>query len=128
MTDPILIDECLSPDLVSVALARGRVGLHVVWLDRVGADDRELPALAAERSYVFVTNNRRDYLRLYAASEVHNGLIIIEPSVVAEEQCRQFGIALDVVERQDSLGNRLIEVHADGTVDVRNWSKDDSAG
>jgi predicted nuclease of predicted toxin-antitoxin system len=96
--DPILIDECLSPELVAVALARGLLALHVVWLDREGTDDRDLAALAAKRDYVFVTNNRRDFLRLYAALEVHNGLIIIVPSVAADEQRRLFGIALDVAE------------------------------
>src|SRR5271165_2508209 len=58
--DPLPIDECLSPDLVALALARGLCALHVVWLNRDGADDRDLAALGAERDYVFVTNNRRD--------------------------------------------------------------------
>jgi len=126
--DPILIDECLSPELVAVALGRGLIATHVIWLDRDGSLDRELAALAAERNYVFVTNNRRDFLRLYAALEIHNGLIIIVPSVGAEEQRRLFGVALDVAERQGSLINLLIEVHADGTVEVRNWAKSDPTG
>ena len=128
MIDPLLIDECLSPDLVAVAQVRGLLALHVVWLDREGADDRDLAALAAKRDYVFVTNNRRDFLRLYVALEVHNGLIIIVPSVAAEEQCRLFGLALDVAERRDSLVNLLIEVHADGTVEVRDWAKGNPTG
>ena len=128
MIDPILIDECLSPELVAVALGRGLIATHVIWLDRDGSLDRELAALAAERNYVFVTNNRRDFLRLYAALEIHNGLIIIVPSVGAEEQRRLFGVALDVAERQGSLINLLIEVHADGTVEVRNWAKSDPTG
>jgi predicted nuclease of predicted toxin-antitoxin system len=126
--DPILIDECLSPELVAVALVRGLIATHVIWLDRDGSLDRELAALAAKRNYVFVTNNRRDFLRLYAALEIHNGLIIIVPSVGAEEQRRLFGLALDVAEKQDSLINLLIEIHADGTVEVRNWAKRDPTG
>jgi predicted nuclease of predicted toxin-antitoxin system len=126
--DAILIDECLTPDLVALALSRGLVATHVVWLEREGADDRELAALAGKRDYVFVTNNRRDFLRLYAVLEVHNGLIIIVPSVAAEEQCRLFVIALDTAEQQDSLVSLLIEVRADGTVDVRDWSKDMQGG
>jgi hypothetical protein len=62
-------------------------------------------------------------LRLYAQLEVHNGLIIIMPTVSTGEQTRLFEVALDIAERQDSLVNLLIEVHADGTVDVSNWSK-----
>jgi len=71
-----------------------------------------------------VTNNRRDFLRLYAELDVHNGLIIIMPTVPRNEQMRLFSVALDLAEREDSLINLLIEVHADGRMDVRNWSKD----
>jgi hypothetical protein len=88
------------------------------------AEDWEIAALAAERDYVVVTNNRRDFLRLYAGFEVHNGLIIVVPAVLRAEQCRLFALALDLAERQDALVNLLIEVHEDGTVDVRNWAKD----
>jgi predicted nuclease of predicted toxin-antitoxin system len=123
--DPILIDECLSPRLVAVAQARGLVAVHVAWLNLEGTDDWHVASLAAERNYVVVTNNRRDFLRLYAQLEVHNGLIIVVPAVLRREQRRLFGIALDAAEQQDSLVNLLIEVHADGTVDVSDWSKGD---
>jgi hypothetical protein len=124
LIDPILIDECLSPDLVAVALARGHLALHVVWIDRQGTKDRDLVALTGERHYVFVTNNRRDFSRLYAERPVHNGLLIIVPNVGgATEQCRLFGMLLEAAEQQDSLINVLLEVHADGTVEVRAWAK-----
>ncbi len=128
MIDPILIDECLSPRLVAVARARGLEAMHVTWLVLEGTGDWAVAGLAAERNYVLVTNNRRDFLRLYAQREVHNGLIIIVPKVLRAEQMRLFGIALDVAEQQETLVNLLIEVHADGTVEVRNWAKDDPAG
>ena len=70
VTDPRLIDECLTPDLAGVAKARGLVAMHVAWLR---AGDCEVAALAAERDYVVVTNDRRDFMRLYASLEVHNG-------------------------------------------------------
>jgi hypothetical protein len=123
--DPILIDECLSPRLVGVAKRRGHQSFHVVWINREGYPDWELAALIAERGYAFVTNNRRDFLRLYASMEIHSGLIIIVPTVDREEQIRLFELALDAAEQRDSLVNLLIEVHADGTVDVRDWSKGD---
>jgi predicted nuclease of predicted toxin-antitoxin system len=122
--DPILIDACLSPELASVAQARGLTAMHAAWVNMERAEDWEVAALAAERDYVVVTNNRRDFLRLYAQLEVHNGLVIILPAVLRAEQWRLFGIALDVAEWQDSLINLLIEVHADGTVEVSNWAKD----
>ena len=126
--DPILIDECLTPYLAGVAKVRGLVAMHVAWLNREGSDDRALAELAAERDYIIVTNNRRDFLRLYAELEVHNGLIIIVPAVPVEEQCRLFGIALTVAERQESLINLLIEVHVDGSVEVHNWATDTLPG
>jgi predicted nuclease of predicted toxin-antitoxin system len=128
MIDPILIDECLSPKLASVAQARGLACMHVTWLNLEGTSDWHVAGLAAERNYVIVTNNRKDFLRLYAELEVHNGLIIIVPAVVRREQMRLFDLAIDVAERQDSLINLLIEVHADGSVEVQNWAKDGSAG
>jgi predicted nuclease of predicted toxin-antitoxin system len=98
--------------------------MHVAWLNLEGVTDWAVAALAAERNYVLVTNNRRDFLRLYAELEVQNGLIITMPAVQRNEQMRLFSLALDVAEREDSLINPLIEVHAGGRVDVRNWSKD----
>jgi predicted nuclease of predicted toxin-antitoxin system len=85
VVDPLLIDECLSPKLVAEAKLRGLVAMHVAWINKEGAEDWDLAALAAERDYVVVTNNRRDFLRLYAELAVHNGLIIIVPAVVIEE-------------------------------------------
>ncbi len=120
--DPILIDECLTPELTGVARARGLDAIHITWLGLQSAPDWDIAALAAERDYVVVTNNRRDFLRLYARMEMHNGLIIIVPQVDQDEQRRPFGLALDAAEQQDSLVNLLIEVHADGSVDVRNWA------
>jgi hypothetical protein len=38
---------------------------------------RCMAALAAERDYLVVTNNRRDDLRIFTAMDVHNGLIVI---------------------------------------------------
>jgi hypothetical protein len=126
--DPILIEECLSPRLVGVAKRRGHDSFHVVRINREGYPDRDLAALIAERNYVFVTNNRRDFLRLYASMEIHNGLIVIVPNAGRAEQIRLFELALDAAERQESLVNLLIEVHADRTVEVRNWAMDDLVG
>ncbi len=48
----------------------------------------------AQNDFVLVTNNRRDFLELYADTEVHNGLIIVIPMVERSEQIRLFGAAL----------------------------------
>jgi hypothetical protein len=111
-----------------VAQVRGLVAMHVAWFELEGAKDWNVAGLAAERGFVVVTKNRRDFLRLCAEREVRSGLIIIVPAVPRDERCRLFGISLDVAEAQDSLVNLLIEVHADGNVDVRNWAKDEPEG
>jgi hypothetical protein len=52
---------------------------------------------------------------------MHNGIVIIVPSVIQEEQVRLFDLALDVVETLDHTINRVIEVAEDGTVAVHDW-------
>ena len=122
--DRILVDECLSVALVATAKARGHDATHVVWLGRSGAQDWNLVPFISENDFVFVANNRHDFLRLYADLDVHNGLIIIIPSVEREVQVRLFNLALDATERLESTINKLVEVHFDGRVDVSDWSKD----
>jgi predicted nuclease of predicted toxin-antitoxin system len=121
--DRILIDECLSPGLVGVAKERGHDATHVVWLGAQGMQDWNLIALVARNDFVFVTNDRADFLRLFGELGVHNGLIILVPKTVRSEQIRLFNLALDAAEREDNLINRVIEVNADGSVTVRKWPK-----
>jgi len=123
--DRILVDECLSVALVAAAKARGHDATHVVWLGREGAQDWNLIQLITEQDFVFVTNNRRDFLRLYAELEVHNGLIIILPQVGRADQVRLFGLALVEAERLENTVNKLIEVDVAGRVQIRDWSKGD---
>ena len=125
--DGILIDECLSIALVAAAQARGHNATHVVFLGKDGAQDWNLMPLIAESDYVFVTNNRSDFLKLYAETELHSGLIIIVPSVKRKEQLRLFHRALDEAETMPDTVNKLIEVHEDGSVIVQDWTSDRSA-
>jgi hypothetical protein len=94
---------------------------HVVWIGAEGIQDCNLVALIARGDFVFVTNDRGDFLRLFAELEVHNGLIILVPNVARADQIRLFNLALDAAERLESLINQVIEVHADGTVELRGW-------
>jgi hypothetical protein len=48
--------------------------------------------------------------------------------VSSNEQVRLFEVALDIAGQQDSLVNVVIEVSADGTVEVRNWVGESLAG
>jgi len=117
----ILIDECLSTALVAVAKARGHDATHVVWLGKAGTQDWNLLPVILQGDFVFVTNNRRDFLRLYESIEAHNGLIIILPSVDLAQQVGLFGIALETAEALDDTINMLMEVDEAGRLTATQW-------
>ena len=61
-----LIDECLSPELATLARERGFGGsTHVTWLGLGGRPDWDIARRAVDDGYIFVTNNKRDFLALY---------------------------------------------------------------
>ena len=122
VNDPFLIDECLSLDLVALAHARGHHATHVAFRELQGTDDRGLmPTIRTEGS-ILVTNNARDFLKLYRQEAVHPDLIVIVPGGIgAEAQVRLFGLALDVVGPMPDLINKLVEVSVAGAVQVQEW-------
>ena len=80
---------------------------------------------ALDNDYVVVTNNRRHFLKEYVKANVHNGLIVIVRNVERFEQMQLFSLALDrALELGADLTNKLIEVLADGTVLVREWTSE----
>jgi predicted nuclease of predicted toxin-antitoxin system len=122
LSDPFLIDECLSPDLVAVAHARGRAATHVLLRGLQGTDDRRLIPLIRQEGLVLVTSNGRDFLRLYRQAQVHPGLVIIVPdNIRGRVQAELFGKALDVLATMPDLVNKVMEVQATGEVAVRDW-------
>ena len=79
-----LIDECLSPELATLAREHGYGGsTHVTWLGLGGRPDWDIARRAVDDGYIFVTNNNRDFLALYQREKLHAGLVCltIEPSV-----------------------------------------------
>jgi hypothetical protein len=121
-----LIDECLSASLVAVAKERGFQADYVAYIGKSGWSDWNLASYALENDYIFVTNNRRDFLKEYAKVDLHNGLIIIVPDTKRADQQRLFGKVLDVVSKQnDDLVNKLIEVLLDGSVHIKDWMSHD---
>lgn len=112
-----LIDECCTLDLVDVAVARGQQAAHARDLGLLGRGDPALVALAQDRGFVVVTNNRDDYVRIYARLELHEGLVVIMPNVSKAAQTVLFGQALDVIAGAgEDIVNMLVEVSANGTV------------
>jgi len=122
MRDPFLIDECLSPDLVALAHERGFAATHVLFRGLAGTEDRDLLPIIRHENFVFVTNNAKDFLKLYARENVHAGLVVIVPGgIPVDIQLRLFSCALDVIEKRSDLINQIIEVYSDGSVKVTEW-------
>jgi predicted nuclease of predicted toxin-antitoxin system len=63
LSDRFLIDECLSVGLVAVAKERGFQADYIAYLGKSGWSDWKLVSYALENDYIFVTNNRRDFLK-----------------------------------------------------------------
>jgi hypothetical protein len=125
LTNKLLVDECLSGSLVAAAKERGLLAHYVPHIGKAGWQDYNLAPFAVENDYTVVTNNRRHFLREYAKLGVHNGLIIIVPSVRPAIQRVLFARALDAVsERNDDIVDQVVEVLLDGSVHVREWASE----
>jgi predicted nuclease of predicted toxin-antitoxin system len=125
MADRLFIDECLTSGLVAVAKDRGVVADHCAHISKSGWSDWRIVSFALDNDYVVATNNRRHFLRQYARLSLHNGLIVIVPSVDLPTQVRLFAAALDkALDMGADLINKLVEVLADGSVHVREWTSE----
>jgi predicted nuclease of predicted toxin-antitoxin system len=129
LKDRFLIDECLSASLVAAAKARGYDAEYVPFIGKGRWQDWNLIPYAIANDYVAVTLNRRDFLKQHARLEMHPGLVILIPQAPdnqAEHQVALFEKALEAfAARNDDLTNKVMEVLADGSVHVREWTADD---
>jgi hypothetical protein len=117
-----LIDECLSLDLVEVAINSGfPESSHVVWMGKAGWKDWELKPFILNGDWTFVTRNSVDFRGpadnpgangQYADVAVHPGLICINgpDGMTAEIQCELFQAALEAIVDPDHFVNEVIEV------------------
>ncbi|MFW2229650.1 DUF5615 family PIN-like protein [Rhizobium sp. CRRU65] len=109
-----LIDECLHTSLVAVAQDHGHDCFHVNWLGLSGETDWDLmlPRIVAE-DFTFVTNNARDFRKLYAKERLHAGLVIIVPQVLPALQRELFVLILRELVGVQYLVNEVLEVTID---------------
>lgn len=105
-----LIDECLHTSLVEVAVVRGHEATHVTYLGLSGVQDWNLMAPIREGDFTFVTNNAKDFRRLYAKEDIHAGLVILIPNVPPIEQRELLDAALDELAEAPGLINEALEV------------------
>ncbi len=58
-----------------------------------------------------VTNNARDFRKLYAREELHAGLLIIVPQVAPDRQRELFDALIDGLGEKADFVNEVIEIH-----------------
>ncbi len=118
----ILVDECLSPELVAVAVKAGYPeSSHVVWLGKAGWKDWELKKFILEGDWTFVTRNSEDFRGpaanpgskgQYADVAIHAGLICLNGpnGMKSPLQCELFQAALDELAEEQQFLNEVIEI------------------
>lgn len=117
-----LIDECLSPELATEAHERGFEATHIGYLGQLGAPDYHVRSLIVAGDFTFVTNNARDFLKIYRQVDVHAGLLLLLPKVTKPEQRRLFACALEaIIAAGSDLVGELVEVDKDGTVTISRY-------
>jgi hypothetical protein len=125
MSFSFLIDECLSPELAQLAVAKGHVTSTCVR-DRgwTGKKDWELMPLIIEHDFTLVTKNNVDFRGahpptpsgLYAGQELHAGLVCLNLADNEDkaEQIAIFELALDYLADHGSLFNQVLEIYVAG--------------
>jgi predicted nuclease of predicted toxin-antitoxin system len=106
-----LIDECLSPELVALARARGfGESTHVTWLGMRSRADWAIVRRAIEDGFVLVTNNTVDFTTLYQRAEIHAGLVCLNvaPGLMSLDiQTQLFLLALDRLGKMEPINEVL---------------------
>ena len=117
----LFIDECLSPELVDMALQAGHIESSCAR-DRgqLGLKDWQLVHLLVDADFTLVTHNARDFRGarrdapggLYARQAIHPGLICLNShfGMDLERQRRLFRHALDQLKDMPDLINQVLEV------------------
>ena|GEM_PF-302613 len=117
-----LFDECLSPELVKLAHAKGYgESSHVVWLGRAGEHDWDLMPFILDRDWTFVTmnsvdfrgpRNKRGSKGQYAKVQIHAGLICLNGPVSTNlaMQIWLFQQVLHELEADPDMVNSVLEI------------------
>jgi hypothetical protein len=129
MTWRLLIDECLSPDLVELAIDAGHVE-STCLRDRglLGTQDWTLIKHVLDTDFTLVTVNAQDFRGrgqdapggLYAHIELHAGLICLNSarSMDLDTQRALFAEALEALAELPDLINQVLEVTEDENGEV----------
>ena len=92
--------------------------MHLRDLDLLGSPDWELLNRIQTEDWTFVTNNARDFLKLYAKLNLHAGLLIVVPNVPVKQQRHLFRTALRKLGPKPDLVNKLVYVELDASITI----------
>lgn len=122
MIGRLLIDECLTPELVQLAIDAGHIESTCVRdRGRLGLKDWELMEYVIEEDFILVTRNAQDFRGagpvnpggLHAAAEVHAGLVCLDSAFELDIDTQQglFKHALEALADLPDLINQALEVY-----------------
>lgn len=118
----LLLDEHISPALVSRLAERGVYAQSVPHVGMSGKSDREVWQYALHHDFVVVTTNARDFIQLLDV-DLHPGLIVLrESGLTRNEQWARILPVIDHVHNsgdEDLLVNKVVEVTGVGRFEVR---------
>ena len=128
MIGRLLIDECLSPELVQLAIDAGHVESSCVRdRGRLGIKDWELMEYVIEEDFILVTRNAQDFRGagpanpggLHAVAELHAGLICLDSALELDFDLQQELFTHALAELPDLI-NQALEVYEneDGLISV----------
>jgi len=119
MSGMLLLDECMSPRIVTDLWQLGVDTVHVRDRGLLGAPDYVLWNYAQVEQRTVCTINAADFAKLARSTRDHSGLVIIPSGGPASDQLSWVGAAVSWVSTSNSVGgflNHYIEVGEDGQI------------
>jgi predicted nuclease of predicted toxin-antitoxin system len=126
----LLVDENLSPRLVSVAHDHGYDATSARDRNLLRQPDAKILAFCIAEDRLCVTNNADDFRELVGDLELHPGLIVM-PNVARERQFQLLDAALAHIEQEaaatsqsprDLMLNHVLEIDPAGTFELHELS------
>ncbi len=112
----LLLDENLSPWAAEQLRTGGIDAVHIRERGVLSALDHQVARLAYDEDRVLVTSNVADFERLYRATELNAGLVLITTgNLLRAEQLRLLQQIVDLLGAEPDMINRVLEIDADGS-------------
>lgn len=111
-----LIDECVSPKLADLSRPNLVDIVHANHRGLRTKDDQVVTRWCVANDHALITNNARDFRRIYNGLEVHPGLVILLPSIKTVFIQGLLDKAIDHALALPDIVNTLIEIDAQGMI------------